>query len=67
LQKSKHPSDYFSQAKQVACAMNLEINIFYAWSQVCDLSWAIATINARNRMAIAFRSEPGKYTPHAHA
>lgn len=35
--------------------------------ELADLSWAIASINAWNRMAIAFRAVPGKYTPPARA
>jgi AhpD family alkylhydroperoxidase len=31
--------------------------------QLVDLSWAIAAINAWNRIAIAFRSAPGVYQP----
>jgi AhpD family alkylhydroperoxidase len=31
--------------------------------ELADLSWAIASINAWNRIAIAFRSEAGKYRP----
>ena len=35
--------------------------------ELADLTWAIAAINAWNRVAIAFRSEPGKYKPATHA
>lgn len=35
--------------------------------ELAELSWAIALINAWNRMAIAFRAEPGAYKPRAHA
>jgi AhpD family alkylhydroperoxidase len=35
--------------------------------EVVDLTWLAATINAWNRVAIALRSEPGKYQPPAHA
>src|SRR5215471_15816488 len=31
--------------------------------EIADLTLAIATINAWNRLAIAMRSEPGKYQP----
>ena len=31
--------------------------------ELADLTWAIAAINAWNRVAIATRAEPGKYTP----
>lgn len=30
---------------------------------LADLTWAIAAINAWNRMAIAFRAVPGRYQP----
>ena len=31
--------------------------------ELADLTWAVAAINAWNRVAIAFRSEAGTYTP----
>ena len=31
--------------------------------ELADLTWAVAAINAWNRVAIAFRSEAGKYKP----
>jgi AhpD family alkylhydroperoxidase len=34
--------------------------------ELADLSWAIAAINAWNRIAIGFRATPGQYTPAAH-
>ncbi len=34
--------------------------------ELADLAWAVAAINAWNRVAIAFRSEAGKYKPAAH-
>jgi AhpD family alkylhydroperoxidase len=34
--------------------------------ELADLTWAIAAINAWNRVAIAFRSEAGTYKPAAH-
>jgi AhpD family alkylhydroperoxidase len=33
----------------------------YSEKQIADLSWAIATINAWNRIAIGFRATPGVY------
>jgi AhpD family alkylhydroperoxidase len=33
--------------------------------ELSDLTWAIASINAWNRVSIAFRSEAGKYKPPA--
>lgn len=35
--------------------------------QLADLTWAIAAINAWNRMAIGFRATPGLYKPRAAA
>jgi len=35
--------------------------------ELADLTWAVAAINAWNRVAIAFRSEPGTYKPHPEA
>lgn len=34
--------------------------------QLSTLTWAIAAINAWNRMGVGFRTVPGKYTPAAH-
>ena len=34
--------------------------------ELADLTWAVAGINAWNRVAIAFRSEAGLYKPPAH-
>ena len=35
--------------------------------ELVDLSWAVAAINAWNRIAIAFRSEAGLYKSHSEA
>jgi AhpD family alkylhydroperoxidase len=35
-------------------------------AELANLTLVIATINAWNRLAISFRSEPGHYTPKAH-
>jgi AhpD family alkylhydroperoxidase len=34
--------------------------------ELADLTWAVAAINAWNRVAISFRSEAGSYRPPAH-
>ena len=34
--------------------------------ELVELTWAIAAINAWNRIAISFRSVPGQYQPPAH-
>lgn len=31
--------------------------------ELTELTWLVAVINAWNRMAIAFRKEPGSYEP----
>ena len=38
----------------------------FSEKELADLTWAIAGINAWNRVAIAFRTEAGKYRPAAH-
>jgi AhpD family alkylhydroperoxidase len=40
-----------------------QVRRHFAEKELADLTLAIATINAWNRLAIAFRSEPGKYQP----
>ena len=40
----------------------------FSEKELVDLTWAIAAINAWNRVAISFRSVPGAYQPkHLHA
>jgi AhpD family alkylhydroperoxidase len=34
--------------------------------ELVDLTWAVATINAWNRIAISFRAVPGEYQPAGH-
>ena len=38
----------------------------FSEKELADLTWAVAGINAWNRVAIAFRSEAGLYKPAAH-
>jgi AhpD family alkylhydroperoxidase len=38
----------------------------FSEKELADLSWAVAAINAWNRIAIAFRSEAGSYKPRSH-
>jgi alkylhydroperoxidase family enzyme len=38
----------------------------FSEKELADLTWAVAAINAWNRVSIAFRSEAGKYKPAAH-
>ena len=35
----------------------------FSEKEVVDLTWAIAAINAWNRLAVAMRAEPGTYVP----
>jgi AhpD family alkylhydroperoxidase len=35
--------------------------------EIADLTWAVVTINAWNRIAISFRAVPGTYKPHMRA
>ena len=43
-----------------------EVRKQFSEKEVADLTVAIATINAWNRLAIAARTEPGKYQPARH-
>lgn len=43
-----------------------EVRRHFSEKELADLSWAVAAINAWNRLAIAFRSEPGHYKPAGH-
>jgi AhpD family alkylhydroperoxidase len=40
-----------------------EVRRHFTEKELVDLSWAIVVINGWNRMAIAFRTEPGSYQP----
>jgi len=45
-----------------------ELQSQFSEKEIVDLTWAIASINAWNRMAISFRAVPGDYQPgQAHA
>src|SRR4051812_9213334 len=39
----------------------------FSEKELTDLTWAIAAINAWNRVAISFRSEAGSYRPPTHS
>jgi AhpD family alkylhydroperoxidase len=39
---------------------------YFSEKELADLTWLVAAINAWNRVAIATRAEPGKYTPGQH-
>ena len=44
-----------------------EARLQFSEKELVDLTWAVASINAWNRIAISFRSVPGSYDPkHAH-
>jgi len=38
----------------------------FSEAELADLTWLVAGINTWNRVAIAMRTEPGKYKPAAH-
>ena len=40
-----------------------EVRPHFTEKEIADLTFAVATINAWNRLAIASRTEPGKYQP----
>jgi AhpD family alkylhydroperoxidase len=40
-----------------------EVRQHFSEKELVDLTWAVAAINAWNRVAISFRSVPGKYQP----
>ncbi len=44
-----------------------QVRQHFTEEELANLTLAIATINAWNRLAISFRSEPGHYTPKKHA
>jgi AhpD family alkylhydroperoxidase len=46
------PDDVYSEARQQ-----------FSEKEIVDLTWAVAAINAWNRIAISFRSVPGAYQP----
>ena len=39
------------------------VKLHFSDKEIADLTWAIATINAWNRIAIAFRAKAGDYKP----
>jgi len=43
-----------------------EVRRHFSEQELVDLTLAVATINAWNRIVISFRSEPGTYQPAAH-
>jgi AhpD family alkylhydroperoxidase len=40
-----------------------QVRGFFTEKELADLTWAVAAINAWNRVAIAFRTEAGSYKP----
>ena len=40
-----------------------EVRAEFSEKELADLTWAVAAINAWNRVAISFRSVPGAYQP----
>jgi AhpD family alkylhydroperoxidase len=49
----------------VSDAVYDQVRSHFSEKELADLTWVIAAINAWNRVAIATRSEAGKYTPPA--
>ena len=50
----------------VSDAVYDQVRSHFSEKELADLTWLIAAINAWNRVAIATRAEPGKYTPGQH-
>ena len=48
---------------QVPTAVYEEARQYFSDEELVSLSWSIVVINGWNRIAIAFRAEPGKYEP----
>ena len=44
-------------------ALFAEVSGEFSEKELADLTWAVAAINAWNRVAISFRSVPGEYQP----
>ena len=44
-------------------ALFAEVREWFSEKELTDLTWAVAAINAWNRVAIGFRSVPGVYQP----
>lgn len=51
---------------RVPDAVYEQVRPHFTEEELVNLTLAISTINAWNRFAIPFRSEPGHYTPRAH-
>jgi AhpD family alkylhydroperoxidase len=50
----------------VSDALYQEAREQFSEKELVDLTWAVAVINAWNRMAITFHAVPGKYKPKSH-
>jgi len=77
-----HEAPYYSERERAALAWTEELTLIaehpvpdelyaevrrhFSEQELVDLTLAVATINAWNRIAISFRSEPGSYQPPAH-
>jgi hypothetical protein len=46
-----------------ASQINERLRPFFNEKELCDLTLAVSTINAWNRLAISARTEPGTYQP----
>ncbi len=54
-------------ADRVPDAVYEEVRPHFTEKELADLTWAVAAINAWNRMAISSRAAPGTYKPHLRA
>jgi len=77
-----HEAPYYTERERAALAWAEELTLIaehhvpdelyeevrqrFSEPELIDLTLAVATINAWNRIAISFRSEPGSYQPPAH-
>jgi AhpD family alkylhydroperoxidase len=77
-----HEAPYYSERERAALAWAEELTLIaehhvpdelyaavrqqFSEQELVDLTLAVAAINAWNRIAISFRSEPGAYQPSAH-
>jgi AhpD family alkylhydroperoxidase len=55
LSETGVPDDVYEEARE-----------HFDEQELVDLTWAVATINAWNRMAVSFRAVPGAYQPPKH-
>ena len=62
-------SPYYTDRERAALAWAGSVTLVadtHLPEELVDLTWAVAAINARNRMAVAMRAEAGTYQPQQH-